>query len=111
MPVPNVSYEHNMGLQIEFTGTECVPQSPALTTNPTVLDVISAESPFEAAIKHVFSPSGSRSRPLRMDVNGRRGRRAICVLYGDNMRYEVLDMDAAMEEEEEEDPEGELEED
>lgn len=40
---------------------------------------------------------------MHVDVNGRKGRRAICVLYGDSMRYEVLDLDAAMGEDEEED--------
>lgn len=40
---------------------------------------------------------------MHVDVNGRKGRRAICVLYGDFMRYEVLDLDAAMGEDEEED--------
>lgn len=51
---------------------------------------------------------------MHVDVNGRKGRRAICVLYGDAMRYEVLDLDAAMGEDEEEDEdyqEGDEEED
>lgn len=51
---------------------------------------------------------------MYVDVNGRKGRRAICVLYGDAMRYEVLDLDAAMGEDEEEDEdyqEGDEEED
>jgi anaphase-promoting complex subunit 4 len=39
---------------------------------------------------------------LRFDVNGRKGRRAICVLYDDGLRYEVLDMDAEMADEDEE---------
>lgn len=39
---------------------------------------------------------------MHVDVNGRKGRRAICVLYGDSMRYEVLDLDAAMGEDEDE---------
>lgn len=40
-------------------------------------------------------------------MNGRKGRRAICVLYGDGMRYDVLDLDAAFEAEEEEQQEEE----
>lgn len=44
-----------------------------------------------------------------LDVNGRRGRRAVCVLYGDGMRYDVLDLDVAVEEWEEEEEEEEEE--
>ncbi|KAJ5161911.1 Anaphase-promoting complex subunit 4 [Penicillium capsulatum] len=54
------------------------------------------------AIRHVFATSGSKTKPIRVDVHGRKDRRAICVLYGDAMRYDVLDMDAALEDEEEE---------
>lgn len=48
----------------------------------------------------MFAAHGPKARPIHVDVNGRKGRRAVCVLYGDSMRYEVLDLDAAMEEEE-----------
>lgn len=34
-------------------------------------------------------------------MNGRKGRRAVCVLYGDAVRYDVLDLDDAMEGDEE----------
>ena len=53
-------------------------------------------------VKHVFPASGAKARPLRVVVNGRRGLRAICVLYGDSMRYEVLDLDVELDEEGEE---------
>lgn len=53
--------------------------------------------------------------PLRIDVNGRRGRRAVCVLYSDRQWYSVLDMDSlddtAEPETYEEDEEEEVEED
>lgn len=51
---------------------------------------------------HAFALSGPKSRPVRIDVNGRRGRQAVCVVYGDGMRYEVLDMDTEMGDEEKE---------
>lgn len=35
-----------------------------------------------------------------MEVNGRKGRRVVCVLYGDGSRYEVFDLDAEMDDEE-----------
>lgn len=60
-------------------------------------------------MKHVFATSGAKSRPVQLDVNGRKGRRAVCVLYGDAFRYEVLDLDDALEvEEEDEDGEDEV---
>jgi anaphase-promoting complex subunit 4 len=63
-------------------------------------------------LKHVFASTGPKAKPVYIDVNGRKGRRAVCVLYGDAMRYEVLDLDAAIDEEEvgEEGEEGEGEE-
>lgn len=51
-------------------------------------------------VKHVFATSGPKANPVRFDVNGRKGRRAICVLYGDAMRYDVLDLDSGIEGEE-----------
>ncbi|KAL4934471.1 putative anaphase-promoting complex component Cut20/Apc4 [Aspergillus undulatus] len=49
-------------------------------------------------VKHRFSP---KARPVRIDVNGRQGRRAVCVLYAGGLRYEVLDLDAEMGDEDE----------
>jgi hypothetical protein len=51
-------------------------------------------------VRHAFAVSGSKTKPVHLAVNGRKGRRAVCVLYGDGMRYDVLDLDAAMENEE-----------
>ncbi|KAF9887042.1 hypothetical protein FE257_010536 [Aspergillus nanangensis] len=90
---------------IDFYETHSDSRDRRLAMNPTTLDVRSADSPSASRIKHVFPVSGVRSKPLRVDVNGRQGRRAICVLYGDRMRYEVLDLDAEMENEEDEEDE------
>ncbi|KEY79226.1 anaphase promoting complex component Cut20/Apc4 [Aspergillus fumigatus] len=76
--------------------------SPQPTIDATTLDLLSPHSTHASLIKHAFSPSGQKARPLRFDVNGRKGRRAICVLYGDGLRYEVLDMDAELADEDEE---------
>ncbi|KAK2751007.1 hypothetical protein FQN57_000082 [Myotisia sp. PD_48] len=36
----------------------------------------------------------SDTEPLRLEVNGREGRRVVCVLYADRTRYSVFDMDS-----------------
>lgn len=83
--------------------TDCANQQsdaePSVQT--TTLDISSLlQAGF---VRHVFATSGSKARPIQLDVNGRKGRRAVCVLYGDAMRYEVLDLDDAMDVEEEDD--------
>lgn len=82
-----------------YTQTDSKPSSPKPTGPTTGWDILS-EYP-QGGVKHVFAAHGPKARPIHVDVNGRKGRRAICVLYGDSMRYEVLDLDAAIEEEEE----------
>jgi anaphase-promoting complex subunit 4 len=91
-PIPNLIY----------TKIDSTPSSPKPTTPITDLD-LSAGYPWGGVLKHTFAAHGPKARPVHIDVNGRKGRRAVCVLYGDSMRYEVLDLDAAMEEEEEKD--------
>ncbi|KAL2833937.1 putative anaphase-promoting complex component Cut20/Apc4 [Aspergillus pseudoustus] len=66
----------------------------------TPLDLTSSEPRIVNLVKHRFP---DKAQPVKIDVNGRQGRRAICVLHGEGLRYEVLDMDAEMEDEEEED--------
>lgn len=80
---------------------------PSPVEHATTVDIISPDSPQLEVIKHVFPSSGPKSKPVKIDVNGRKDRRAICVVYGDGMRYEVLDMDAEMPEEDEDDEEEE----
>ncbi len=65
----------------------------------TDVDISFAEPHSAELVKHRFAP---KARPVRIDVNGRQGRRAICVLYAGGLRYEVLDLDAEMGEEDEE---------
>lgn len=68
------------------------------TAQSTMLDISTLLDKTRIVI-HAFATSGPKSNPIHIDVNGRQGRRAICVLYGNAMRYEVLDMDGVMEEE------------
>ncbi|KAL4970354.1 putative anaphase-promoting complex component Cut20/Apc4 [Aspergillus stella-maris] len=53
---------------------------------------------FEDLVKHRFAP---KARPVKIDVNARQGRRAVCVLYAGGLRYEVLDLDADVDDDEE----------
>jgi anaphase-promoting complex subunit 4 len=68
-------------------------------TKTTDVDISFTNSYFADLIKHRFPP---KTRPVKIDVNAREGRRAICVLYGEGLRYEVLDMDAEMGDEDKE---------
>ncbi|THC97798.1 hypothetical protein EYZ11_002714 [Aspergillus tanneri] len=69
----------------------------------TTLDLASPGSASTELIKHRFAVSGHKGKPARIETNGRRGRRAVCVLYSDAIQYDVLDLDAEMAEEEDED--------
>lgn len=83
-------------------------QGPTQPAGRTItLDPGSLESPSADLVKHAFAASGPKNRPGRINTNGRSGRRAVCVLYNDGLRYEVLDLDAEMIEEEEDKEDGE----
>lgn len=52
---------------------------------------------LDRLVCHSFAPSSSSDRePVHLEVNGRRGRRVVCVLYADGRRYSVLDLDSAL---------------
>ncbi|KAJ5488290.1 Anaphase-promoting complex subunit 4 [Penicillium expansum] len=100
-------------LLLDYIECNSTPSAPKPTISATTLD-LSPESPHASVLIHLFPLHGPKARPVHVDVNGRKGRRAICVLYGDAMRYEVLDLDAAMGDDDEEDEdyqEGDEEED
>lgn len=91
-------------LVLDYTVCESHPSEPKPSVQPTSLDLSSL---FQSgSVRHVFATSGPKARPVQFDVNGRSGRRAICVLYGDAMRYDVLDLDAGIEDEEEDEAGG-----
>lgn len=85
-------------LVLDYTTCDPRPSDSKPSVHATPLDIPSLS--LAGCVKHVFAKSGPKARPVRFDVNGRKGRRAICVLYGDAMRYDVLDLDAGMEDEE-----------
>ncbi|KAJ5774954.1 hypothetical protein N7457_009850 [Penicillium paradoxum] len=91
---------------LDYVECDSKPSGLSPNTSATTLD-LSPESPHADVIVHRFALHGPKSRPTHVDVNGRKGRRAVCVLYGDAMRYEVLDLDAAIGEDEEEEEEEE----
>ena len=83
------------------TYTDCDTTATTAIPPPTSLDMlVPSSSTGGAGIKHRFAAGGVKAKPARIDVNGRQGRRAICVMYGDGLRYEVLDLDAEVEEDE-----------
>ena len=43
--------------------------------------------------RHIF-PAGASWGPERMDVNGRKGRRVMCVVAQDKKRYRIYDVDS-----------------
>ncbi|KAH8434213.1 putative anaphase-promoting complex component Cut20/Apc4 [Aspergillus melleus] len=94
-------------LFIEFHEYHGQPLSPQRAGSTIALDLVTLESPSADLVKHAFSVSGPKAKPSRIDTNGRSGRRAVCVLYNDGLRYEVLDLDAEMIEEEEDNEDGE----
>lgn len=68
-------------------------------SSATVLDLESAHAEL---VMHSFPSSGPKAKLARIDVNGRKGRRAVCVLFADGLHYEVLDMDTQVQGDEEE---------
>ena len=54
-------------------------------------------------VKHIFDFAVDKSKPLALEVNGRKSRRAVCVLFEDRRSYQVFDIDNAVEVEEEPD--------
>jgi anaphase-promoting complex subunit 4 len=44
-------------------------------------------------VRHIF-PRDPKRVPMKMDVNGRKGRRVVCILYEDRLHYSVFDLDS-----------------
>ena len=49
-----------------------------------------------ATLMHQFGQQQRQSRPRKLEVNGRKGRRVVCVLDQDGMRYEIFDLDSVL---------------
>ena len=58
------------------------------------LDLTTTEM-MEPYVKHLFSRAGHLWKPSFLELNGRKGRRAICVVSQDKLRYALLDMDSS----------------
>ncbi|KAJ6031834.1 hypothetical protein N7540_002566 [Penicillium herquei] len=87
---------------LQYVECDAHPSESKPSVPTTDLDMSDTSTISEPGIlRHVFTTSGLKSKPLRIDVNGRKARRAVCVLYGDAMRFDVLDMDGETDEESE----------
>jgi anaphase-promoting complex subunit 4 len=53
------------------------------------------------ALVHRFEMQPRQSRPRKLEVNGRKGRRVVCVLDWEGVRYEIFDVDGGEEDGEE----------
>ncbi|MCJ1379769.1 hypothetical protein MMC17_002872 [Xylographa soralifera] len=81
-------------------GSQSLPDMPYMPTAPehnrtnssdTFMD-LSTHDAMKRYIQHTF-PSGSSWTPEIIEVNGRKGRRAICVVAQDRMHYRIYDLD------------------
>lgn len=88
---------------IDYVPCESTPRTSEPKVPAAPLDV----SAHTSLLKHAFTSTGPKADPARIEANGRQSRRAICVLYGDRLRYEVLDMDAELQDEEDDGKEDE----
>ena len=62
---------------------------PTLDSNDLDLSSAEAKRPY---IRHSFDEALFR-KPARLEVNGRKGRRVVCVVFDDKIRYRIFDLD------------------
>ena len=62
------------------------------TKSPETFTDLSTHDAMKHYIQHTF-PTGPAWTPERIEVNGRKGRRAICVVAQDRMHYRIYDLD------------------
>ncbi|EEP77994.1 conserved hypothetical protein [Uncinocarpus reesii 1704] len=65
----------------------------ALEEQIIYLDLLTPSSHHASFVRHTF-PQRENMEPLHIEVNGRRGRRVVCVLYSDRQWYSVFDIDS-----------------
>jgi hypothetical protein len=70
------------------------PTKDTLRKPPKQATMLDLHSVHADLIIHTFTSSGPKSRPIRIEVNGRQGRRVACVLYSDQKHLEFLDIDS-----------------
>lgn len=85
----NFPYRHNPNA--EFSPLRGIVERPS--DNSRVHRVAKLDlNQHPSFFKHKFA---SGPEPVGLEVNGRKGRRVVCVLYGDKSRYSVFDLDTA----------------
>lgn len=62
-------------------------------SNRAVWD-LSQHTKLQPFVRHTFAAS-DRFKPLRLEINGRKGRRVVCVLAEDLRHYRIFDLDFA----------------
>ena len=72
-----------------------------LSSAGALLDLSDSER-MSACIRHSFPPDPLK-KAMKLEVNGRKGRRVVCVLYDDLTSYAVYDIDSSARQEPEED--------
>ncbi|KAK2787269.1 hypothetical protein FQN51_003429 [Onygenales sp. PD_10] len=91
-------------------GSVVSPSSPSSLAADQITQLYLAHPGQHAEfVQHTF-PQEAGMEPVELQVNGRKGRRVVCVLYADGMRYSVFDIDSAgIGDGDEEEVEGEME--
>ena len=46
-------------------------------------------------VRHTFA-KGLSETPLKLEVNGRKGRRVVCVVFDDKIHYRIFDLDSPL---------------
>lgn len=67
--------------------------SHGLNTAASTLELDPSAAGAAHFVQHTF-PVGPTWVPERIEINGRKGRRAVCVLARDRLRYRVYDLDS-----------------
>ena len=79
-----LAYEEYQSFDNQGTGK-------ASTTTVFKLDPLDAKA--SRVLQYTF-PAGPTWTPESLEINGRKGRRAVCVLAEDRLRYRVFDLDS-----------------
>jgi len=68
--------------------------SPSFISTDQVTQIdLSDQTHHAGFIRHTFPPQRNL-KPMTLQVNGKKGRRVVCVLYSDGLRYSVFDLDS-----------------
>lgn len=65
----------------------------SMSQSSNMMELRYREPDAQPYIRHEFGVQNLQRRPMKMVVNGRKGRRAVAVLEQDGMRYTVFDID------------------